>query len=318
MADRVKRAVAPGRTALWVERGADLWWGGIVWTMTPSVDERGAVTVALQAATFDSYWDHRILRDTLEAQQMDQLDIARDLATYAARQDGGDIGIRIDYGPTSGIARDRTYSRFDATRIREALDRLAAVEKGFEWRVQVFRDAETGDRVKRLQLGCPTITAGAAPVMLTYPGNVLSYSWPQDATGLANTWQSRGATDNTNQAEESNPIMTAELAFPEKVKQGWPRLDGSSDYNSVEKLTTLTEHATADLSRAKDPVVIPTIRVRLDGQVTPALIGSTVRLRILDTWFSGGLDADYRVVGMTVTPAQRGQQESAELYVEAA
>ncbi|UQA92858.1 hypothetical protein [Streptomyces halobius] len=318
MAARVKRAVVPGRTALWVERGSDLWWGGIVWTMTPAVDDRGAVTVTIQAATFDSYWDHCILRDTLEARQMDQFDIARDLATYATDQEGGDIGIRIDYTKTAGVRRDRTYSRFDATRVREALDRLAAVENGFEWRVQVYRDASTGERVKRLQLGYPTITAGAAPVMLTYPGNVLNYSWPQDATGMANTWQSRGATDNQNQADVSNPIMSTVWSYPDKLKAGWPRLDGSSDYNTVEKLGTLNEHAKADLARAKDPVVIPSIRTRLDGQVTPALIGSAVRLRILDTWFSDGLDADFRVVGLNVTPAQRGQQESAELYLEAA
>ncbi|MEU7186438.1 hypothetical protein [Streptomyces sp. NPDC045369] len=318
MAERIKRAVMPGRTALWVERGRDLWWGGIVWTMTPGVDDRGAVTVAIQAATFDSYWDHRILRDTQEARQADQFDIARDLATYAGRQDGGDIGIRIDYTKTSGVLRDRTYSRYDSIRLREALDQLASVENGFEWRVQVYRDAATGERVKRLQLGYPTIEAGAAPVMLTYPGNVLSYSWPQDATGMANTWQSRGATDNQNQAEDSHPILSTEWSYPDKLAQGWPRLDGSSDYNTVERLPTLNEHAKADLGLAREPVVIPTVKARLDGQVTPALLGSPVRLRIRDTWFSSGLDADYRVVGLHITPAQRGQQEAAELYLEAA
>ncbi|WP_431980798.1 hypothetical protein [Streptomyces qinglanensis] len=318
MAERVKRAVVPGRTALWIERGPDLWWGGIVWTMTPGVDDRGAVSVAIQAATFDSYWDHCILRDTLEAVQEDQFDIARDLVQYAAEQEGGDIGIRTDASRASGVLRDRTYSRYDSTRVREALDHLAGVENGFEWRVQVYRDAATGERVKRLQLGYPTIQAGAAPIMLTYPGNVLTYSWPQDATGMANVWQSRGATDNNNQAQDSRPIMSTLWSYPDKLKNGWPRLDGSSDYNTVERLDTLDEHARADLARAKDPVVIPTVKARLDGQVTPALIGAPVRLRIRDIWFSVGLDADYRVVGLHVTPAQRGQQESAELYLEAA
>ncbi|MEU7636570.1 MULTISPECIES: hypothetical protein [unclassified Streptomyces] len=317
-AARIKAAVVPGRTALWVERGRDLWWGGIVWTATPAVDERGSATVALQAATFDSYWDRREIRDTLEARQMDQLDIARELAAYAANKAGGDIGIRIDYTGTSGVLRDRTYSRYDATPVREALDRLAAVDGGFEWRVQVYREAETGERVKRLQLGYPKIRSGAVPVMLTYPGNVLAYSWPQDATGMANTWQSRGATDNQNQAEQSNPLLSTEWSYPEKLKEGWSRLDGHSDYTTVERLTTLNEHAKADLARAKEPVVIPSIRVRLDGEVTPALIGATVRLRIRDTWFSDGLDATFRVVGLSVTPDQRGQQESAELYLEAA
>jgi hypothetical protein len=317
MAARVRAAVVPGRTAVWVERGADIWWGGIVWTMTPSVDDRGAVSVDIQAATFDSYLDRRVVFTNQTFTQVDQLEIARGLVTYAASLDKGDLGIQMDT-QLSGVLRDRTYLASEVPRVRELLDDLAAVDNGFEWRVQVYRDPAAGKRVKRLQLGYPKIQVGAQPVMFTYPGNVLSYSIPTDATGMANVWQSRGATvDNTVDAT-GGPLLSSAWLYTDRLAAGWPRLDGTSDYNTVSVKTTLDNHAKADLARARNATTIPSVRVRLDGEITPSLIGARARLRIRDVWYADGLDATYRVVGLKVDPAERGREESAELYLEAA
>ncbi|MGW7270807.1 hypothetical protein ACWGH5_09830 [Streptomyces sp. NPDC054864] len=317
MAARVRAAVVPGRTAVWVERGSDIWWGGIVWTMTPSVDDRGGVSVDIQAATFDSYLDRRVVFTTQTYTQVDQLAIARGLVGYAASLDKGDLGFEMDT-KLSGVLRDRTYTASEVPRVRDLLDDLAAVDGGFEWRVQTYRDTATGKRVKRLQFGYPKIQAGAQPVMLTYPGNVLTYSMPTDSTGMANVWQSRGATvDNTVDAD-GGALLSSAWLYTDRLNAGWPRLDGTSDYNTVSVKATLDNHAKADLARARNPVTIPTVRVRLDGEITPSLIGARARLRIRDVWYADGLDATYRVVGMKVDPAERGREESAELYLEAA
>ncbi|WP_172384868.1 poly-gamma-glutamate hydrolase family protein [Streptomyces sp. MNP-20] len=313
-AARVKAAVVPGRTAVWVERDTEIWWGGILWTATPGVDDRGAVSVDIQAATFDSYLDHRILFEDLKTSG-DQFDIARSLVSYVQAAEGGDLGIRLDTR-TSGVKRTRAYSRYDLARVGELLQDLAGVDNGFEWRIACYRDG-AGERAKALQLGYPTITSGTEPVMLAYPGNVLTYSWPNDATGMANVWQSRGATSSTAQGQDQVPTMSPILTEPDQIAAGWPRLDGSSDYNTVENRDTLTDHARADLARAKTPVTIPAVRVRLDAGMTPGLVGSQVRLRILDVWHADGLDARYRVVGIRVDTAERGREESAELYLEA-
>ncbi|AUG87150.1 minor tail protein [Streptomyces phage Attoomi] len=316
MADRVRAAVVPGRTAVWVERGADIWWGGIVWTMTPSVDDRGAVSVDITAATFDSYLDRRVVFTTQTYAQVDQLAIARGLVGYAASLDKGDLGFQMDT-QLSGVLRDRTYPASEVHRVRELLDDLAAVDNGFEWRVQVYRDHATGARVKRLQFGYPKIQVGAQPVMLTYPGNVLSYSMPTDATGMANVWQSRGANVDTTVDAQGGPLLSTAWLYTDRLNAGWPRLDGTSDYNSVSVKGTLDNHAKADLARARNATTIPSVRVRLDGEITPALIGARARLRIRDVWYADGLDATYRVVGLKVDPAERGREESAELYLEA-
>ncbi|MFJ4585332.1 hypothetical protein [Streptomyces echinatus] len=317
VAARARAALVPGRTAVWLERGRDLWWGGVLWTAAVQSDSRGNLSVGIQAGTWDTYLSHRMLYDTLTATQVDQFDIVRGLLDYVQSTAGGDIG--IEYGTeTSGVLRDRTYSRYDLPLVRDLIDQLGAVEDGFEWRIASYRDAD-GRRVKRLQLGSPTIRTGHADIVLDHPGPITSYTWPVDATGRANAWQSRGATDNSNQAADSVPLISALKVAEQDITDGWPRLDGSSDYSTVAQQATLDGHAAADLAAARAGTVIPEVALDMSRTpVSPALLGASVRLRIRDLWHPETLDARYRVVGLSITPPTRGQNESARLYLEAA
>ncbi|MGA5354055.1 hypothetical protein ACPCJU_17020 [Streptomyces thermodiastaticus] len=314
-AERARRALLPGRTGVWVERGRDIWWGGILWTLALASDQRGFLTAQVQCGGWESYLYRRELRDTFTAVQVDQFDIARQLVDYVQNTPGGDIGITYDADAVSGVLRDRTFLRYDLPTIGDLLDQLAAVERGFEWRIASYRDAD-GRRIKRLILGHPVIRTGTADIVLDHPGPVLSYTWPIDATLTANAWQSRGASVNANQAETSYPLMSTELVDADDIAAGWPRLDGSSDYTTVEDPATLNAHARADWNAARQPVQIPEIEVVLGGTVTPALLGATIRLRIRDLWHPTTLDARYRVVGLSISPPERGRPETARLYLE--
>ncbi len=314
IAERARRAIVPGRTAVWVERGREIWWGGILWTLALSSDSRGFLGAQIQAGGWESYLYRRLLFDTQVAEQVDQLDIARGLVDYVQNTPGGNLSITYDTA-VSGVLRDRTYLRYDLPTVGDLLDDLAAVEDGFEWRIASYRDAD-GRRVKQLQLGHPVIRAGAAEIVLDHPGPVLSYTWPVDATGKANAWQSRGASINSNQAQDSYPLTSPVLVDDADIAAGWPRLDGTSDYTTVEVPATLDAHARADWTAARTPVQIPEVEVLLDGTITPALLGATVRLRIRDLWHPDTLDARYRVVGLSITPPERGRPETARLYLE--
>ncbi|WP_185008867.1 hypothetical protein [Streptomyces sp. AK010] len=314
MAERARRAIVPGRTAVWVERGREIWWGGILWTLALASDSRGFLGAQIQAGGWESYLYRRLLYDTQTAKQVDQFDIVRGLVDYVQNTPGGNVG--ITYGTaTSGILRDRTYLRYDLPAVGDLLDDLAAVEDGFEWRIASFRDAD-GRRVKELRLGHPVIRAGASEIVLDHPGPVLSYTWPVDATSKANAWQSRGASINANQAQDSYPLTSPVLVDDADISAGWPRLDGSSDYTTVEVQDTLDAHARADWTAARNPVQIPEVEVVLGGNIAPALLGATVRLRIRDLWHPDTLDARYRVVGLSITPPERGRPETARLYLE--
>ncbi|MCX5446010.1 hypothetical protein [Streptomyces nigrescens] len=314
-ADRVRPILIPARTALWVERDREIWWGGVLWSVNPKSDERGRISVEVQAGTFDTYLDHRQLRTTHRAKGVDQLDIARDLVDDAQTQPGGDIGITYDT-ELSGIKRDRTFSASDQPKVRELLDKLAGADRGFEWRIRCYRDRVSGARVKLLDLGYPRLMRGGDDVVLTHPGHVLTYEFPADGTTVANVWQARGASDNRNQAAASKPLLSELLVAEEDLAAGWPRLDGSSDHSSVDDPKVLAEHARAEANLARRPQVIPEITVHLDEQISPDLLGRFVRIRIRDDWHPDGLDVRHRVVGISVTPPERGRSESAKLTLE--
>jgi hypothetical protein len=317
LAARAQTALLPGRTMLWLQRGMDIVWGGILWTATPTRDERGFWTVKLQAAGVESYFrQHQQLTDTQVSAGVDQLDIARGLIAYCQARTGGNIGVEIDYTLTSGTPRDRTYLSYDLPWIGQLIDQLAATQGGFEWRIDCYRSPD-GNRHKALQLGYPKISIGSTDIVLTSPGPVTAYSLPQDATVQANAWTSRGASINNNLATTSYPLMSGPLTTPADYTAGWPRLDGSSDYSSVSIQADLDQHAAADLAMQVRPVTIPTVRVLTGSMALPPL-GSTIRLNLRDTvWYPAGMVARYRLVGYRVTPEERGRPESADLYLEA-
>ncbi|WP_425829281.1 hypothetical protein [Streptomyces fractus] len=315
LAARARAALAPARTALWVERDRQIWWGGVLWSVNPKTDERGNITVEVQAGTFDTYLDHRILRTDHKAQRVDQLDIARDLVDYAQAQPGGDIGIRYDTH-TSGVKRSRRFSASDQPTIRDLLDKLAGADNGFEWRVRCSRDLASGERVKLLDLGHPKLLRSGGDVVITHPGRVLTYSFAADGTTVANVWQARGATNNRNQAAASKPLLSPLLVADDDLDDGWPRLDGISDHQSIDDPEQLAEHARAEAALARRPQVIPEITVHLDDEISPDLLGRHARIRIRDHWFANGLDQRHRIVGISVTPPQRGAGESVKLTLE--
>lgn len=97
---------------------------------------------------------------------------------------------------------------------------------------------------------------------------------------------------------------------------GYPRIDLTSDHNDITDTATLTALARTELAAATGAVVIPEISVRLDDLVPAALIGRTVRIRITDEWYAEDLDTRYRIIGVKVSPAQRGRPDTADLYLE--
>ncbi|WP_329380758.1 hypothetical protein OG625_15645 [Streptomyces sp. NBC_01351] len=319
IATRVAR-IEEGRTAVYLERGGDLWWGGIIWTSTLQSSERGVVSLSIQAATFDSYAGRRRIRDKISypAPGIDQLALARELWRKLQSEEtrlGGNIG--VTYGTeTSTTLRTGSWRDGDEILYSEALESLATAENGFEHYISVFRDPASGTRTRQLRLGSPRIHTGVTDLVLDRPGAILSYSFPRDATRGGTTARARGASSNNNQAEESRPKFSKELIDTDLIKGGWPLIDLSTDHNEAFDETTLDSLAKAELARARGAVIIPAITIRLGDVVPPTLLGRTVRIRITDEWFSQGLDARYRIIGVKVTPPERGRPDTAELYLE--
>ncbi|WP_225847923.1 hypothetical protein [Streptomyces sp. HPF1205] len=332
LATRARR-VEEGRTSVYLERGGDLWWGGIVWTRTLTSDTQGVMTLGIQAATFDSYASRRIIRRSLAYNGVDQLQIMRNLWDYMQQppQDdpnwGGDIGVTYgDEGST--IFTSASWSDGDETVVADAISTLADTDTGFEHHIAIFRDPVTGLRVRQLQLGridetdqSPTgqvakIRTGETDLVLDRPGSILSYTMPYDATRGGSTARARGADVSDDQSTHAGPIICPEVVADDLLAGGFPRVDLSSDHSTVTDTTTLTSLARAQLATSRGSVMIPDVTIRLDDLVPPALLGRTARIRITDAWFTEGLDARYRIIGVKVTPPERGTPETAELFLE--
>ena len=337
--------VVEGRTAVYIERGGDLWWGGIVWTRTLASDTSGILTLGIQAATFDSYAARRIIRRPLVYTQIDQLQIVRNLWDYMQKPPpddpngpgdpgtpadvfyGGDIGVTYDdWGST--VFTSASWNDGDETIVSDAIDTLANTDTGFEYHIAVYRDPVTERRVRRLQLGRPDptdqsatrqvakIRNGTTDLILDQPGSILSYTLPYDATRGGTTARARGADVSDDQSKQGGPIVCPEVVADDLLMGGYPRIDLSSDNSTVTDTLTLTSLAKAQLGTSRGSVMIPDIVIRLDDLVPPALLGRTARVRITDPWFTEGLDARYRIIGVKVTPPERGAPETAELFLE--
>ncbi|MEE1817473.1 hypothetical protein PUR59_20905 [Streptomyces sp. SP18ES09] len=326
IADRVKK-VREGRTSVYLERGGDLWWGGIVWTSTLQSSGRGVLTLGIQAATFDSYAGRRRIRtDITYDTPTDQVEIARrlwrelDVQAYPDAPEGEDprrLGITFgDEIPK--FRKTASWRKGDETVYLEALDQLAATEDGFEYQILVYRDPVTGSRIRQLRLGEPKIVTGATDLVFDRPGVILSYSFPYDATRGGTTALARGASTNANAAAESRPIFSTQQYASDLLVDGWPLIDLSSDHNEITDPLALDSVAATELKQARGAVVIPSVSIHLGGVVPPALLGRVARIRITDEWYSQGLDARYRIVGVKVTPPERGRPDTAELYLEEA
>ncbi|MFI8961445.1 hypothetical protein ACIGO8_04945 [Streptomyces sp. NPDC053493] len=317
IADRVKK-VREGRTAVYLERGGDLWWGGIIWTTTLQSSGRGVLTLGIQAATFDSYAGRRRIRtDELVYNDVDQLDIARGLWKQMTAKSGPCF--KITYGDEqSDVKRTVSWRNGDETVYLEALDQLASLQDGFEYQFLVYRDPFSGERIRQLRLGHPKIRTGATDLLFDRPGVILSYSFPYDATRGGTTAVARGSSPNGNAGTESRPLVSDPQTATDLLADGWPLIDLSSDHNEISDQLTLNSLAKAELDEARGAVVIPAISIHLGGMVPPALIGRVARIRITDEWYSQGLDARYRIIGVKITPPERGRPDTAELYLEEA
>lgn len=306
-----------GRSALWVYRGNQVWWGGVLWAAPATQAERGGVELSLSAATFDSYAHHRVLNSDLTYAGVDQGVIIPSLWRHLQSDARGDIGMVAEDQPT-GTLRDRTYYGHEQSRYGELVENLGDVDGGAEHTVDTYLD-ENGERVKRLRLatrlGATTPTA-VFQRAAKGGGRVLQWGHNADATDAGTAFQVRGASVESNVGAESTPLLSGVHYDTERLAAGWPLLDVTEDRSDVTELDTLTGYARA-LRDARGGQVNTrgyTVQVADTGW-TPNRLGDPVRIRLRDLWHTTTTDDTVRPVGCKVTPSEKGAPESIELLI---
>lgn len=307
--------IAAGASAGYVYRDAVLWWGGIIWIKTPAGDAKGNATVALQGSTFESYMNRVAFQHDYITTPGDPLDQVRALLSDMQSDPLADIALIADTTVSGLSSPATTYLASSNSSYGKAIGDLSSQAPGFDYACQTTVDGASGLRTRRLRLGYPLL-GGPVVHRLTRPGNILTYSLPQDATIGGTETRAFGATSNSNQAGTSQPSVSALYTAADKLAAGYPRLDQGNSYSSVSDLPTLNAHAQADQQAGETPVTIPQITVRLDKtDITPDSLGDTAVIIIKDPNFPDGYTQTSRIIGIQVNTADRSGDEYGTLIL---
>ena len=296
----------PGKTALYVDRDGTIVWAGMIWSRSwDSV----AQTVTFAGREFESYFEHRkITFDyNVVGASIDQLTVAQQLFASIQAVPNGNIGVQIPNN-TSGVLTTKTYNYFDYKPLTEAIYELSRATNGFDWNIDVNYDG-SGNIVKTLETAYPrrgTVYNANNPYALTleFPGNIISYTYPEDGSSATNTMYGFGAGSGA-QKLISTQSSTAQLAA------GWPVLENTVSYTDYYDQAPLDAITNAALNAAINPVVVMT--VTMPTYVDPILglyrTGDDFRIRITDDRFPNGLDIVRRLSKYDVTVGDNGPEQ---------
>lgn len=300
-AKATRATLAPGKTALHVERDGIIRWSGILWTARASASGAG---LEVGGEGWWSYFRRRHVRTTKTYTATDQLAIARDLLTYAQAQAGGNLGVVIG-AETSGVLRDRTYESWARKNIGGAVEELAAVAGGFDFEPAA---AWTGQKV-------------AWTFRLHYPrrGRVTSLVWELGS----NLEDLAEDVDSTRQANLVDAIGAGEgsamiLATATGARDGYPLLEAVVPLKDVSVGATLQAHADLILKGTRLP--LDRVPRALASQRHPDTTlgaygpGDTVALRAADGWIAVAQSA--RVMEVAVSVDREGAEAVEVAFAE--
>ncbi len=258
-----------GRVSLFVERDNVIVWGGILWTSSADID---AGTITFNGEGWHSYFRRRVVRAKKNYVQQDQTtQIAKKLIDYAQSISGGSIGVDTTGVAATGVLRDRTYEAFERKFIGEAIEQLAAVENGFNFRYESQYDSG-GNLATKFLTSFPA--SGHQTAFVLEVGKQLSkLGINTDATNLATNVDAIGAGEGDVKliANVSNPLLLV----------SYPMLDDVESFTDISDFSTLSAHARKQLTIGSQPIVIPSVEwdPSLEPKVGSFLTGDIVRVR---------------------------------------
>jgi hypothetical protein len=308
-ASNATNATIPGRSALYIERqissgNRQLVWGGVVWNREYS---SATQSLTLTAREFESYFERRRITATTSFTNTDQLVVARSLMNTAQAATNGNVGVLVGT-ETSGVNISKTYYNYELKSVYSALLDLSRSQNGFDFNILVAYDG-SGNITKTLKLNYPlsgirySSTSVDVPMFELPAGNIVEYTYPEDGSIAANKVYVMGGGSS-----DAKQILTS--TDTNKLTEGWPLLEDSANYSDITDATLLQKLADGQVAAVAYPPT--TLKVVAPPYIAPEYgtysIGDDARIRINDSRFPNGIDAVYRIVGLTVTPGESGPE----------
>ena len=296
----IRDSLTLGVSTIYVERDGVLLWGGILWTDSVDFD---ALTYTLNGEGWHSYFRRRNITADVTYTATEQVTIAKGLLDTAQLAAGGDIGIETGTVVATGVTRDRTYLATDRKSVGEALEELAAVDNGFDFRYVTDRNT-SGDIEVSFVTSYPA--SGYETDLVFELGVQLSQAQAtRDASNLATNVDVIGAIADGESAPRTATVSDATRYAT------MPRYDVVVSATDVTESGTLTAKGDRALSRGSAPVEIPSIST--DPAREP-VIGSWKVGDIVNVRADVGLrtiNTDYRVTEWAVTVGSAGDEVAA-------
>lgn len=303
----------------YLRRGRDLWGGFRLDDADVTLNARGGTTISISGTTLEGYLDDRTWDTTTTWTNIEQLEIARQI-WQAALAAEGDLGIDVPAVTASGMKRDLAVARSDNRTLRSLLDEISNRVGGFEWMINTYLvDAV---RHRELLLGYPTISRSTSDV-LSFPGQLLTFNRKISRNGGGTRFWARGSAPDDVSGDPQLPLLSPILRSEDLLAAKAVLIDNVLDETDVKIQATLNARGVGhqQMHAGVRTYVKATARVQ---DVTAGMLGSNVLLRVSDPIYPAGpngapgLESRHRVIGLSVTPDERGQSEIAELLFEEA
>jgi len=304
----VYNGTIPGQVILWVLYADPVSlvfspvWSGVVWNREyNSATQRLSIT----AQEMLSLYQRRRITATKTYVAQDPTYIAYNLLQYTEGVTYGNTGLTYN-SVTSGLSTSRTYNAYEYKPVYQAVKDLAS--SFFDFKIKPYNSS--GNLVNQFEIGVPLGTAYSpssayAPVF-QFPGNVISYRFPEDGQSAANQLYGLGYGAN-------NTKLIASAVDTAKYTDGFPLLQDTANHIDIADINLLKNVTLGQLNAISYPPT--TIEVVIPTYVDPVFplyqIGDYVRFDIKDDYFPAGVsfgsnnDA-LRIVAISVNPGENG------------
>jgi len=297
----------PGKTILWVLYTDPITytsvpvWSGVIWAREYDSESQ---TLSIGAQEMMSLYNRRRISTTKDYGNTfyDPMYIAYELMKYAEALPHGKTGLTYNTN-TSIYNTKKLYEGYELKSVYQAIKDLAS--NFFDFKIAPL--VSGGNLINRFYLGDPLGTVYSASSLLApvfqFPGNLVEYKFPEDASGAANKLYGLGYGAN-------NSKIIARAIDGSKITTGdWPLLEDTTNYTDIGDLQLLKDLTLGQLNAISYPPT--TIEVVIPPYVDPYYpsynIGDQVRMDIQDDYFPAGLNGEIlRIVAISVAPGENG------------
>lgn len=315
MAANIVNSTIPAKYCIYVEYAPTdgngvIVWGGVIWTR--EYDSANQI-LSINAQELMSYFTRRRIQDTTVYTNQDPMTIANSLITYAQGKTYGNIGVQTNSN-TSGFTVSRTYYNFELKEVYQAIKDLstgldsATETPFFDFNITPIYNS-SHQIVKYFESQSPYLgnnyPTNPITTVFDFPGNIVSYTYPEDGTTAANRIYGLGYGANTTKllATANDPSAYG--------SNGFPLLEESASFIDVNDPTLLKAVTVGQVNAKSYPPT--TVQVIVPSYISPNygtyFIGDFVRLAIFDDFFSNGTNYRaageiYRITSINVVPGE--------------